>query len=191
MLVYPCRSGTFSDIIGSRLEALSGRFGRTRRHVIETGVKYGRFQKWIFQSFTTLGSAILLMAALHLSARAASQPRTVFSADADWKFFLGDPAGAESSGFNDGSWRTVTIPHDWSIEGTVDKKNPTGSGGGFYPAGIGWYRKTFTAPANWKGKRVSVEFDGCSEDATVYLNGQKLGNHPYGYTSFRFDLTPS
>ncbi len=129
------------------------------------------------------------MAALHLSARAASQPRTVFSADADWKFFLGDPAGAESSGFDDGSWRTVTVPHDWSIEGTVDEKNPTGAGGGFYPAGVGWYRKGFTAPASWKGKRVSVEFDGVAMDATVYLNGRKLGNHPYAYTSFRFDLT--
>ena len=141
------------------------------------------------RALQALGSAILLIAAFHLSASAAAQPRTVLSADADWKFFLGDPAGAEAPAFDDGSWRTVTVPHDWSIEGTVDEKNPTGSGGGFYPAGVGWYRKAFTAPASWKGKRVSVEFDGVSMDATVYLNGHKLGNHPYAYTSFHFDAT--
>ena len=64
------------------------------------------------------------------------------------------------------------------------------AGGGFFPGGIGWYRKTFHAPADWKGKRVSVEFDGVYRDATVYLNGHKLGTHPYGYTAFTFDLTP-
>ena len=85
------------------------------------------------------------------------------------------------------SWRSVDLPHDWSIESEPDKDNPGGAGGGFFPAGIGWYRKTFTAPAEWKGKRVSVEFDGVYRDATVYLNGHKLGMHPYGYTSFSFD----
>ena len=133
--------------------------------------------------------ASLVIAALHLSAKTSSPSRTVLSADADWKFFLGDPAGAESSTFNDHSWRTVTVPHDWSIEGAPTEKNSTGSGGGYYPAGAGWYRKTFTAPAIWKSKRVSLEFDGVSSDATVYLNGQKLGFHPYAYTSFRFDVT--
>ena len=55
---------------------------------------------------------------------------------------------------------------------------------------MGWYRKTFSAPADWHGKQVSVEFDGVYKDATVYLNGHELGTHPYGYTSFTFDLTP-
>jgi beta-galactosidase len=131
----------------------------------------------------------ILLGALNLSAKTTSQSRTVLSADADWKFFLGDPSGAESPTFNDQSWRTVTVPHDWSIEGTPNEKNPTGSGGGYYPAGIGWYRKTFTAPTSWKGKQVSLEFDGVSSDATLYLNGHKLGTHPYAYTSFRFDIT--
>ena len=91
--------------------------------------------------------------------------------------------------FADTTWRTVDLPHDWSIEGRPDKDNPSGGGGGFFPAGVGWYRKTFSAPADWQGKRVSVEFDGVYRDATVYLNGHKLGTHPYGYTSFTFDLT--
>jgi beta-galactosidase len=72
--------------------------------------------------------ALLVMPALQLSAEPASQPRTVLSADADWKFFLGDPAGAESPTFKDDSWRTVTVPHDWSIEGPPSQKNPTGPG---------------------------------------------------------------
>ena len=115
--------------------------------------------------------------------------RAELNADSDWRFLLGDPSGAEAPQFADSSWRTVNLPHDWSIEGVPDKNNPTGTGGGFFPAGTGWYRKTFTAPKEWKGKRVSVEFDGVHKDATIYLNGKKLGTHPYGYTSFSFDLT--
>jgi beta-galactosidase len=124
------------------------------------------------------------------TAAQAQTPRLQLDADSDWRFLLGDPSGAKARQFADGSWRTVNLPHDWSIEGAPDKNNPTGSGGGFFPAGTGWYRKTFTAPREWKGKRVSVEFDGVYKDATVYLNGSKLGTHPYGYTGFSFDLTP-
>jgi beta-galactosidase len=118
------------------------------------------------------------------------KPRLELPADANWKFLPGDPSGAGARSFGDANWRSVDLPHDWSIEGRPAKENPTGAGGGFFPAGAAWYRKTFSAPAEWKGKRVSVEFDGVYRDATVYLNGHKLGNQPYGYTSFRFDLTP-
>jgi beta-galactosidase len=136
-----------------------------------------------------LMAAMLLVAATQLSAKTTSNPRIIFSADADWKFTLGDPADADSPKFDDNSWRTLTVPHDWSIEGQPDEKNSTGGGGGYFPAGIGWYRKTFTALPSWKGKRVCLEFDGVSGETTVYLNGQKLGVHPYAYTSFRFDIT--
>ncbi len=127
-----------------------------------------------------------------VSARSATSnsPRQVIGADAGWKFILGDPNGAEAPSFADASWRTIDLPHDWSIESKPDKDNPSGAGGGYFPGGIGWYRKTFHAPASWKGRRVSIEFDGVYRDATVYLNGHKLGTHPYGYTSFAFDLTP-
>jgi beta-galactosidase len=148
---------------------------------VRTGSEHARLARHLIL-------AAFVLAPLPLPAKAASQPRTVLSADADWKFILGDPAGAESTTFKDDSWRTVTVPHDWSIEGPPDQKNPTGSGGGYFPAGVGWYRKTFKAPASWRGKHVDLEFDGISSDATVYLNGQKLGNHPYAYTSFRLDI---
>lgn len=130
----------------------------------------------------------LLFHGLRLHARSAPS-RSVLSADADWKFLLGDPAGAETPAFDDSAWRVVTIPHDWSIEGAPAKENPSGSSGGYFPTGVGWYRKTFAAPSDWTGKRVSLEFDGVSANATVFLNGNKLGIHPYAYTSFRFDIT--
>jgi beta-galactosidase len=147
------------------------------------------FRNEFAKASTLLMLAVLVVPALQLSAKETSQPRTVLSADADWRFFLGDPAGAELPTFNDDSWRTVTVPHDWSIEGVPNEKNPTGAGEGYFPAGIGWYRRAFTVPPSWKGKQVSIEFDGVSLDATVYLNGQKIGSHPYAYTSFRFDIT--
>jgi beta-galactosidase len=125
-----------------------------------------------------------------MTAGQTQKPRLELAADSEWKFLLGDPSGAEAPAFADGSWRTVNLPHDWSIEGVPDKNNPSASGGGFFPTGTGWYRKAFSAPPEWKQKRVSVEFDGVYKDATTYLNGHKLGTHPYGYTSFAFDLTP-
>ena len=136
---------------------------------------------------------LFLTAALVLSASQVfaelTPPRVLLSADDNWKFVLGDPAGADSITFDDQRWRTVSVPHDWSIEAPPDLKNTTGSGGGYYPAGVGWYRKVFTGDANWKNKRISLEFDGVAGDTTVYLNGQKLGIHPCAYTSFRFDIT--
>jgi len=146
--------------------------------------------KFHFRHTLACVAVIALLFALRLGAEGSVSPRVVLAADSGWKFLLGDPNGAESPSFVDGSWRTVDLPHDWSIEGRPEKDNLSGAGGGFFPAGVGWYRRTFNVPADWKGKRVSVEFAGVSRDATVYLNGHKLGTHPYGYTAFTFDLTP-
>jgi beta-galactosidase len=142
----------------------------------------------VLSSLCGLAVAALLFGIPPVEAKSAA-PRTVLSADADWQFILGDPAGAESPTFDAKSWRILSLPHDWSIEAPPAQKNPTGAGGGYYPAGIGWYRKAFTAPASWKSKRVTLEFDGVSGDSTLYLNGKKLGIHPYAYTSFVFDIT--
>jgi beta-galactosidase len=89
----------------------------------------------------------------------------------------------------------LDLPHDWSIEdlpGTRSPFSPTAISqvnGGFTTGGTGWYRKRFTLPAAQKGKRVILQFDGVYMNAEVWLNGQSLGNHPYGYTSFWFDIT--
>lgn len=107
-----------------------------------------------------------------------------------WRFFKGKARGAKTVSFDDSKWRTLNLPHDWSIEGPFDEKDPSGKNGGYLPGGQAWYRKTFTLPTEHDGKRVVVEFDGVYMNATVWLNGHKLGAHAYGYTSFYFDLTP-
>jgi beta-galactosidase len=110
--------------------------------------------------------------------------------DYNWKFFLGDTASAKLNEFNDMAWRSLDLPHDWSIEGKIDHKNPTGIAGGFFPAGVGWYRKSFTVPADWKGKSISIYFEGVYMNSEVFINGKSLGVYPYGYSSFSYDLSP-
>ncbi|QEC74814.1 glycoside hydrolase family 2 TIM barrel-domain containing protein [Mucilaginibacter ginsenosidivorax] len=110
--------------------------------------------------------------------------------DYNWKFFQGDTASAKSRDFNDMGWRSLDLPHDWSIEGKISLKNPTGGGGGYFPAGIGWYRKTFKVPVEWKGKKVSIYFEGVYMNSEVFINGKSLGIYPYGYSSFSYDLSP-
>ncbi len=138
-----------------------------------------------------ISTILLSLAPVAINAAEPNAPRLELAADSGWKFLLGDPSGAEAPSFADTAWRTVDLPHDWSIESRPEKDSPSGAGEGFFPGGVGWYRRTFSAPAEWRGKRVSVEFDGVYKDATVFLNGHKLGTHPYGYTSFTFDLTPN
>jgi beta-galactosidase len=106
-----------------------------------------------------------------------------------WRFFKGEAAGAEQPGFADAQWREVQLPHDWAIEGPFDAKlNP--HTGALPISGTGWYRKSFTLPANAKGRYFSVEFDGAMSNSRVWLNGHELGGRPYGYIGFGFDLTP-
>jgi beta-galactosidase len=83
----------------------------------------------------------------------------------------------------------VDVPHDWSIEGPFAASNPTGGAGGFLPAGIGWYRKHFSLPADYSGRRVFIEFDGVMANSDVWINGMHLGRRPYGYVSFGYEVT--
>ena len=109
---------------------------------------------------------------------------------ADWAFCLTDDSAAAQPGFDDSAWRRLNLPHDWAIEGDFSQDNPSGTGGGALPGGIGWYRKTFTVPLSDQGKRIYIDFDGVYMSSTVYINGHVLGTRPYGYISFRYDLTP-
>ena len=109
--------------------------------------------------------------------------------DHDWRFHLGEAPGAEMAGFDDVSWRSLSLPHDWSIEGDFREENPCGGGGGYLPCGIGWYRKSFRLPDDWAGRLVSIELDGVYKNSDVWINGEHLGFQPYGYTSFSYDLT--
>lgn len=107
-----------------------------------------------------------------------------------WKFKLGDDLNAQLNDFDDSNWRTLDLPHDWSIEGNVKFKNPSGNDGGYFPAGIGWYRKSFHVAASQKDVNTTVYFEGVYMNSVVYINGKSLGIYPYGYTSFSYDLTP-
>ena len=88
------------------------------------------------------------------------------------------------------------MPHDWAIEGPNPPANPfsesaaTTGRGAYAPSGIGWYRKHFTLPSSLSGRKIYIEFDGVMENSDVYINGTHLGHHPYGYVSFRYDMSP-
>ena len=107
-----------------------------------------------------------------------------------WKFSLnvGADENPAAPGFNDSGWRTLDLPHDWAIEGDFDEHNPSGTGGGALPGGIGWYRKNFKVDKKDKGQIISIEFDGVYMNSSVYLNGHLLGTRPYGYISFNYYL---
>lgn len=124
-----------------------------------------------------------------IGAKPPKSPRVIKSFDSDWRFHLGETSGAERIEFDDSAWRKLDVPHDWSIEGPFDKDNPTRGSGGFLPAGIGWYRKQFTLPTNDANQRVFIEFDGVMANSDVWINGFHLGQRPYGYVSFAYELT--
>ena len=109
--------------------------------------------------------------------------------DKDWKFIQKDITGAEQINFDDSKWRSLNLPHDWSIEGKYNENNPTGGQSGYLPTGFGWYRKTISVPKEWKGKHIEIAFDGVFMNSTVWANGKALGTRPYGWISFAYDIS--
>ena len=112
--------------------------------------------------------------------------RDVQSIDNGWQFLLGDLSLEELDGST--GWRQVDVPHDWSIEGEFDRSNPTGQGGAYLPAGIGWYRKTIKTDIA-PDERLFLEFDGVMACSSVYVNGKLAGYRPNGYVGFTYDIT--
>ena len=136
--------------------------------------------------------------------------------DDGWRFLRGDAPGAELPEFNDASWRTLDLPHDFSVEDLPARSPDTNGEGvlwgtavlptrigpfdtelsaggrdtGWFVGGTGWYRKRFSAAALPADGQVEIVFDGVYMNSDVWLNGKLLGQHPYGYTSFAYDLTP-
>jgi len=132
---------------------------------------------------------VIGMAALTVSASPAAAQRQRLSMDPGWRFTLSDPAGAQQPAFDDHAWRRLDLPHDWSIEGTPDEHAPSGGRGGYFPTGIGWYRRAFRMAAGARGRAASLEFDGVYMNSDVWINGFHLGKRPYGYSSFAYDIT--
>ncbi len=133
---------------------------------------------------------LALVAILFFSSCSSESPREKLSFNDDWTFHLGDIAEASSADYDDSSWRTLDLPHDWAIEGEFSADNPSGAGGGALPGGVGWYRKTFKLDKKLEGKKIFIDFDGVYMNSEVWINGTYLGLRPYGYISFRYDLTP-
>ena len=142
--------------------------------------------------YTTLHGFVFLVALFApLSASVlAADTRIVQSVDLGWRFYLGDVAEAKSAAFADAPWRTLDVPHDWSIEGEYSAANPTGDRAGYLPSGIGWYRRVIAIPQSWRGRVVTLEFEGVYMNSDVWLNGEHVGGRPYGYSTFTCDLTP-
>ena len=107
--------------------------------------------------------------------------------DNGWRFHLGDTPEAVADGFDDSRWQAVTLPHDWSVKGTLSPANASGTG--YLPAGIGWYRKTFDG-RDLTAAQLYIYFEGVYNRSSVWLNGHLLGERPNGYISFLYDLTP-
>jgi len=102
---------------------------------------------------------------------------------------IGDIAFLQPA-FDDSRWEQVTLPHDWAIEGPFIVDGPYGGMGRLPSWGVGWYRRTLDIPASAEGRRVFLDVGGAMSYATVWLNGQLVGGWPYGYNSWRVDLTP-
>ncbi len=120
--------------------------------------------------------------------------------DDDWKFQLGDVQGAENPSFKDDTWRSLDLPHDWSIEnlpnqetgkvvGPFSKESIGTTATGYTVGGTAWYRKTFTLDDDKRFNQVIINFDGVYMNSEVWVNGKLVGSHPYGYTAFQFDIT--
>ena len=117
-----------------------------------------------------------------------SATRSVTCFDSEWRFSQSDPQDASQVGFDDRTWRRLDLPHDWSIEGTVSQDAPTGGSGGYLPAGIGWYRKHFTVKKGDLKMNQLILFDGVYMNSDAWINGKHLGNYPFGYNSFSYNL---
>ena len=140
------------------------------------------------------GFLITFFLLLSLFVYSQDNPRVTENFDFDWKFKLGDVKESISQDYDDALWEDIQLPHDWSIKQTASKPKPGSSwmaaGMGYLPGGIGWYRKNFTVPQSYKDKKVVIQFGGVYLQSDVYINGKHLGFHPYGYTTFEYDLSP-
>ena len=129
----------------------------------------------------------------------AGKTRVVENFDYDWLFKryglqadgtrIEEPEAVQNVSFDDSCWKRLDLPHDWAIEGPF-RADLEGFTGKLPWRGIGWYRKYFKVGKKDKGRRFYLDFDGAMAHAEVWLNGKKVGAHPYGYTAFRVDLTP-
>jgi beta-galactosidase len=130
-------------------------------------------------AFTFLSFTVLINA----------QPRQIIDFNKGWKFFLGNDTAARLTEYNDSKWRSLSVPHDWSIESDFIKDAPATNQGGSLPGGIAWYRKAFNVPLADSHKVYTICFDGIYKKSEVWINGNYLGKRPNGYVNFNYYLS--
>jgi len=135
---------------------------------------------------TKLFLFVFVFLSISCSKQTATDP---VSFNKGWKFHKGDIDGAQNADLDDASWRDLTLPHDWAIEGPFDSSYNARSGGLPFH-GTAWYRKQFDMPVTASGKHITLHFDGAMNNAKVWLNGNMIGDRPYGYIGFSVDLSP-
>lgn len=124
--------------------------------------------------------------------QAAAEERSLSQ---DWRFQRGDTKGADVAAYDDGAWRQVSVPHDWSIEDKPDGSPPfdrdavSGQDSGYLPGGVGWYRRHLVLDAQQAAQIVRIRFEAIYMDADLWINGQHVEKHHYGYSAFTVDLT--
>ena len=141
------------------------------------------------QTLALLGITILVMS------YTGKEKETIFNSrkvafNSGWNFHLNDSIKDKDTINASTEWRTLNLPHDWSIEGKFDEKSPAGYGGGALNGGLGWYKKTFKVALENKEKITSIVFDGVYRNSEVWINGHYLGKRPNGYIGFQYDLSP-
>ena len=161
------------------------------------------------KSFFPLTTAILLIAIISITSfYTGCQEKPITDTvesktqyfNLDWKFMRDSLSGAENSDFDDSKWRSLDLPHDWSIEdlpgadtenqiGPFTIESPGTTSSGYVIGGTGWYRKHFNLDPSDEGKIVKIYFDGVYNQSNVWVNGQHAGFHAYGYTPFFYDIT--
>ena len=137
------------------------------------------FRFWIFLIVTIICSA---------NFTAEGQIREVVTLKTNWKFYKGSQVNPTTIEFDESSWESVSIPHDWAItEGFI--VDGDGNTGKLPWKGQGWYRKSLDIPLTYKNKRVILIFDGIMAFPKIYINGKLVGKWDYGYNSFYIDVT--
>ncbi len=149
-------------------------------------------------------ASLLLVVLAIIPAAAQEKARIVQSLNFGWQFHAGDVTNGENVKFDDSAWQTVNVPHDFQISQPwiapekgekADNSDAASnvksrlSSRGFKEMGIGWYRKTVTPDASWRGKRVVIDFEGIMLVGDVYLNGRRIGGTEYGYLGFEADIS--
>lgn len=115
--------------------------------------------------------------------------RTETNFNNNWHFILEDNASFSKEYFDTSSWEMLNVPHDWSFEKGVRKGGDQGQGGGYHDGGIGWYRKSFNIEKESLSNITYINFDGVYMNSEVWINGNYLSKRPYGYISFRYDIS--